>query len=121
MLLEAAICLIWFSQILVDYDITFPDSGIIKPDTYHPLVVIGVTLPLVNHTQNCEYSYRKYGSGDYTLLYNILSNYDWSFVYDTSSVDAAAASLSGAVQGALQQAIPRGFSTIKNSTISTLY
>jgi hypothetical protein len=74
-------------------------------------VVIGVTLPLVNPTQNCEYSYRKYGSGDYALLYNILSDYDWSCVYDTSSVDAAAASLIAAVQDALEQAIPRGFTT----------
>jgi hypothetical protein len=38
-----------------DYDITFPDSGIIKPDTYHPPMVIGITLPLVNPTQNCEF------------------------------------------------------------------
>jgi hypothetical protein len=93
------------------YDITFPDSGIIKPDTYHPLMVIGITLPLVNPTQNCEYSYRKYASGDYTLLYTILTNYDWSCVYDTSSADAAAASLSAVVQDAMEQAIPRGFVT----------
>ncbi|PNF43033.1 hypothetical protein B7P43_G08782 [Cryptotermes secundus] len=94
-----------------DYNITFPDSGIIKPDTYHPPMVIGISLPLVNPTQNCEYSYRKYIAGDYTLLYNILSNYDWSCVYDTSSVDAGAARLSAAVQDAMEQAIPRGFIT----------
>jgi hypothetical protein len=72
------------------------------PDTYYPPIVIGISLPLVNHTLNCEYSYRKYAAGDYTLLYNVLSNYDWACVYDTSSVDAAAASLSAAVQDAME-------------------
>jgi hypothetical protein len=59
--------------------------------TYHPPVVIGNTFPLVSHTQVCEFSYRKYTSGDYALLYNILSNYDWSCVYGASSVDSAVA------------------------------
>jgi hypothetical protein len=71
-------------------------------------MLIGITLPLVSPTQICEFSYRKYTSGDYTLLYNILSNYDWSCVYGTSSVDAAVASLSAVVQDATDQAIPSG-------------
>jgi hypothetical protein len=33
-----------------DYDINFPDSRIIKTDTYHTSMVIGITLPLVNPT-----------------------------------------------------------------------
>jgi hypothetical protein len=55
-----------------DIDISFPDSGIIKPDTYHPPMVIGINLPLVSPTEICDFSYHKYTSGDYTLLYNIL-------------------------------------------------
>jgi hypothetical protein len=49
-----------------DYNITSPDSGIVKPDTYHPPMVIGIGLPLVNLTKNCEYTYRKDIAGDYT-------------------------------------------------------
>jgi hypothetical protein len=94
-----------------DIGISFPDSGIIKHDTYHPPMVIGITLPLVSPTEICEFSYRKYISGDYILLYNILYNYDWSCVYCTSSVDAAVASLSAVVLDAMDQAIPCGYIT----------
>jgi hypothetical protein len=94
-----------------DIGITFLDSGIIKTGTYHNPLVIDIILPLVSPTQNCEYSYRKFSSGGYILLYNILSNYDWSCVYDMNAVDAAVASLNAIVQDAMQQAIPRGFIT----------
>jgi hypothetical protein len=46
----------------------------------------------------------------YTLLYNLLSACDWSSVYETSSVDAAVASLNAAVRGAMEQAIRRDYS-----------
>jgi hypothetical protein len=44
------------------------------------------------------------------MLYNILSTYDWSSVYETTSVDTAVANLNAAVHGAMEQAIPRGYS-----------
>jgi hypothetical protein len=47
---------------------------------------------------------------NYNLLYSILSACDWSSVYETSSVDVAVASLSAAVRGAMEQAIPCGHS-----------
>jgi hypothetical protein len=72
----------------------FIDSGIIKPDDYHPPFVIDVFLPFNASTCRCEYSYRKFASGDYTLLYNILSAYDWSFMYSITSVDGAVTLLS---------------------------
>jgi hypothetical protein len=34
---------------------------------------------------------------------------DWSSVYETTSVDTAVASLSAAVHGAMEQAIPCGY------------
>jgi hypothetical protein len=43
---------------------------------------------------------------DYTLLYNMLSTYVWSCVYDAASVDAAVASLT-VTQHVMKQAIPR--------------
>jgi hypothetical protein len=52
--------------------------------------------------------YRKFSSGDYALLYHILSTTDWSCVYGTSSVDSAVVCLNAVVQDALERAIPRG-------------
>jgi hypothetical protein len=46
--------------------------------------------------------------GDYTLHYNILSTYQWSCVYGTTSVNAAVASLNAVVQDAMEQEIPHG-------------
>jgi hypothetical protein len=90
-----------------DFEITIPDSAIIKPDNYHPPMVIDVSLPLVSPTQNGPFDYFKYDSGDYALLYNILSSHDWSCVYDASSIDSAVFNLTEAVQDAMEQAIPR--------------
>jgi hypothetical protein len=89
--------------------INFIDSGIIKPDAYHPPFVIDASLPFDASTRNYEYSYHKFASGDYTLLYNILSTYDWSFMYGIASVDDAVTSLNAVFLNAMDQAIPRGF------------
>lgn len=43
-------------------------------------------------------------SEDYLLLYNIIYNYDWSFVYSETTVN----SQNSAVHLAMDQAIPRG-------------
>jgi hypothetical protein len=48
----------------------------------------------------CEFSYRKFETGNYILFYNILSTYDWSSAYETSA-DVSLASLSAAVGGAM--------------------
>jgi hypothetical protein len=87
--------------------------GLAKPDNYHPPLIIDIYLPIPTSIHNHVYSYRKFASGDYTLLYNILSTYDWSCVYDISSVDAAVASLNAVVQDATEQGIPRGITNSK--------
>jgi hypothetical protein len=71
-------------------------------------LIIDIYFPIPNSIHNHVYSCRKFSSGDYTLLYNILSTHDWSCVHNTSSVDAAVASLNAVVQDATEQAIPRG-------------
>ncbi|PNF20040.1 hypothetical protein B7P43_G05817 [Cryptotermes secundus] len=93
---------------LSDISITPVDSGLIKPDNYHPPLIINICLSLATCIQNYKYSYRKFSSGDYALLYNNLSTYDWSCVYGTTSVDSAVAGLNAAVQDAMEHAIPRG-------------
>jgi hypothetical protein len=53
------------------------------------------------YSKTNELSYFKYACGDYALLYNILSSYDWSSVYSKSSVEVAVASLNSAVHEAI--------------------
>jgi hypothetical protein len=43
------------------------------------------------------------------LLYKILFTCDWLGVHETSSDDAAVASLNVAVRDAMEQAVPRGY------------
>jgi hypothetical protein len=76
-----------------------------------------MSLPFATCTQNYVrvYSYRKFASGDYTLIYNILPTYDWSSVYGTTSVDAAVASLNAVVSDAMEQAILRGIIKSKSN------
>jgi hypothetical protein len=91
-----------------DLVITNVDPGLIKPDYYHPPLLINVNLPSATCTQNYIHFYRKFSSGNYALLYNILSSFDWSSVYGTTTVDAAVTCLNTAVQDAMEIAIPRG-------------
>jgi hypothetical protein len=49
-----------------------------------------------------EFSYRKFETGNYILFYNILSTYDWSSAYETSSAVVAIVSLSVAFGGAME-------------------
>jgi hypothetical protein len=86
--------------------------------TYHSPLSIGVYLAHVTNNLNCEFSYRNFAAGNYTLLSDILCTCDWSGVYETASVDVAVASLSGTVQDAKEQAVPRGY--IPASTNSLL-
>jgi hypothetical protein len=44
------------------------DSGLVTPDTYHPPLSIDVFLPHVNNNLNCQFSYRNFAAGNYTLL-----------------------------------------------------
>jgi hypothetical protein len=81
------------------------DSGLVTHDTYHPPFSIDVLLPHINSNLNSEFSYRIYSAGNYTLLYSLLSTYDWSSVYETTSVDTAVANLNAAVHGAMEQAV----------------
>jgi hypothetical protein len=59
-----------------DSSITFVDHRIVKPDNFHLPSEIKIYTSFVGHIQNYEYSYRKFSSGDYKLLYNTLSTCD---------------------------------------------
>jgi hypothetical protein len=51
-----------------DLRITSADSGIVKPDAYHPPLIIDILLPTATTARNGEYSYYKFASG-FTLGY----------------------------------------------------
>jgi hypothetical protein len=87
--------------------ITLVDSVLIKPDNYHPLLLININLLFATFIQNYLYSYRKFSYGDYTLLYNILSIFDWSCVNGTTPFDFTVACLNATVQNTMEQAISR--------------
>jgi hypothetical protein len=85
------------------------DFGLVKPDSYHPPLSTDIFLPHITNNLNCEFSYRNFAAGNYTLLYNILSTCDWSGVYETASVDEAVSRLNATVGDAMEQAIPCGY------------
>jgi hypothetical protein len=93
---------------LSDLRITPVNPGLIKPDNYYPPLIINMYLPFTICIQHYVYSYRKFSSEDYALLYSNLSIFDWFCVYGTTSVDSAVPCLNDAVQDATEHAIPRG-------------
>jgi hypothetical protein len=78
------------------------------PDTYHTPLSIDVFLPRVNNNLNYKFSYRIFPTGNYTVLYNILSAYDWSMVYETFPVDVAVTSHNAFLRDVMKEAILRG-------------
>jgi hypothetical protein len=97
--------------------ITLIHYGNVMPETYYsPLVINLVTL--CKWCSNYEYSYRKYPSEDYTLLYNITSSYGWPCMYVTTSVDVAVACLNAVVQDAWNRQFPVISSQVENSHIA---
>jgi hypothetical protein len=78
---------------------------LVEPDTFHPSIAIDLSIFLPPYAQSLR-SFHNYASGDYSLLYTLLSSYDWSRVYRESSVDSAVTQLSAAVSEAMDLAVP---------------
>jgi hypothetical protein len=91
-------------------NVTISNFDLVEPDVFHPSLVIDLSNTIVfSHSQPTRLS-RDYARGDYFLLYNILSSYDWSCVYNKSSSDSAVNQLKSVVTDALNLAIPNKFS-----------
>jgi hypothetical protein len=92
------------------------DPRLVKLDNYHSLLIINIYLPFATYIQNYVQHIRtiNYHIKQYILLYNILYTYDWSCLYGTTSVSSTAASLNTAVQGTMEQAIPRSIINCKS-------
>jgi hypothetical protein len=91
-------------------NVTISNFDVVEPDVFHPSMVIDLSSTIVSsHSQPTRLS-RDYARGDYFLLYNFLSSYDWSCVYDQSSSDSALNHLKSVVTDALNSAIPNKIS-----------
>jgi hypothetical protein len=65
-------------------------------------------MPVRRSKQNCNISYKRSSARNHAVLYNALSNYDWSSLYNETSVDAAIDRLNVAVTQAIDLAVPSG-------------
>jgi hypothetical protein len=81
---------------------------LVQPDVFHPSFVAESMLPTRRSNLLSNISFRKYSSGNYLMLYNTLSTYDWSSLYNEISVDAAVDRLTVAVTHSIAKAIPTG-------------
>jgi hypothetical protein len=66
-------------------------------------------MPVRRCKQNFNISYKSFSAGDYAVLYNVMSTYDWFSVYNETSADAAFDRLNIAVTRAIDLAVPSGY------------
>jgi hypothetical protein len=92
----------------VDISFDYVDHGLVHPDPFHPLLNIYCKILLRRNNQNFNTPYNRYSAGDYVLHYNTLLTYDWSALYNETSVDAAVDRLKAAVTQAMNLAVPCG-------------
>jgi hypothetical protein len=79
--------------------------------TWFNLIISILFLSLILQYQfhvlkNSYISYKRYSARDYAAIYNALLNFDWSSLYNETSVDAAVDWLNVAVTQAVDLAVP---------------
>jgi hypothetical protein len=84
------------------------EYGLVQPDHFHSPFIIDSTMPVLCSKRNCNIFYKTSSAGDYTVPCNALSNYDWSLLYNETSIDAAVDRLNVAVTQAIDLAVPSG-------------
>jgi hypothetical protein len=89
------------SSNFVDLSVDHAEYGLVQPDHFHSPFIIDFTMPVGHYKHNCNISYKRFSAGDYAVLYNALSNYDRSSLYNETSVDAAVDRLNVAVTQAI--------------------
>jgi hypothetical protein len=66
-------------------------------------------VPARRFKQNSNIFYKIFSAGDNAVLYNALYTYDWSSLYNETSVDATVDRLNYAVTKAIDLAVPYGY------------
>jgi hypothetical protein len=93
-------------SVVTDFSVNYDVRSLVHPDVYHPPFLTELKLPTRSNMLS-SISFRMYSSGDYLMLYNTLSTYDWSSVYNETSVDAVDR-LPVAVTPAIAMSVPNG-------------
>jgi hypothetical protein len=97
-----------------DLRTSISDYPMVAPDNYHP-PLINLDFKLTCDCQPTLLNPRhNHGQADYMLLYNTLSNCDWSCILNKDPVDSAVYNFTASVSEAINKAIP--FVKPKNST-----
>jgi hypothetical protein len=96
-----------------DICVSLSNYPVVSPDNYHPPLNIDFKLTLDSQL-TFLIPRRNYGQVDYLLLYNTLSNYNWSCVFNESSIDSAVHNFTASVSEAINEIIP--FVKPKNSS-----
>lgn len=89
----------------------FVDSDMVKEDTFHRPVVTVVTdinSMFSKYTYSLGHIYIKYAVGDCKMLCHKPFNYDFSYVNNRTSVEAAVSSPSAPVHYAMNRSVPHG-------------
>jgi hypothetical protein len=63
--------------------------------------MIDFTMPIQRYKQNFNILYKRVFAVDYAMLFNALSTYDWSSLYNEMFADASVDKLSAAVTQAI--------------------
>jgi hypothetical protein len=87
----------FFSSNFADLSVDHATYCLVPPDHFHPPFIIDYDMPVRRYKQHFNASNKRFSAGDYAMLYNALSSYDSSALYNEISVDAAVDSLNVAV------------------------
>jgi hypothetical protein len=90
-----------------DLSVDHAEHGLVQPDHFHSPLIIDCTMPVRRFKQNFNIFYKRCSAGDYELLYNALSTYDWTWLYNETSLDAGVHRLNHAQ--AIDLAVPYGY------------
>jgi hypothetical protein len=88
-----------------DLSVSSSCFAVVTPDKYHP--PLNLDLELIFYVRHIPLSpQRNFAQGDYLLLYNVLSQVNWSCILNDNSVDSAVNNLTDIVREAINLAVP---------------
>jgi hypothetical protein len=88
--------LVYFFK-FADLSVDHATYGLVQCTHFNPPFITDCVMPVQRYKQTCNISYKRYSAEDYAVLYNALSIYDWSSLYNETSVEAAVDRLNVAV------------------------
>ena len=90
---------------------------LVSKDPYHPALCMSLNLQQIcdSETETVTKTYKyDYAKGDYFLLYNLLSNTDWSDIYNTNNVNESLDRFYNLIYHCINQAVPQKQGKLSN-------